>query len=281
MNRQRHVHATPSPARARRLAVGAAAGAVGLTLVLASGNRPQESGADLDGTRALLEKYVEVRGLISKERRDWTLEQDLLAGRADLLRTEIDQFRERIAEIEGSIGESDKKREELAERNERLIETSSGLEDVVAELEARTRALVERLPEPAADKVQLLSQQIPVDPEDTELTLGRRFQNVIGVLNELNRFNRTVSVFSELVVNSNGEEVEASTIHVGLGRAYYVTVDGEFAGHGPARVEPGSPWEWEPRNDAAAAVDQAIAIMKDEAPAAFVRLPITVEIPNE
>lgn len=277
MKKTTHHQSPPRGITASRASLALAAAAP-LVLILTSGLGLQDSAStDVDGTRATLEKYVEIRKMISAERRDWALEQELLDARVDLVQAEIDQYRDRIAEIESNIGGADRKREQQQELKQQLVETSGVLAGIVAELEAGTRGLVGRLPEAAAERVALLSQQIPESVDQAPDNLGRRFQNVIGVLNELNRFNRTVNVFSELVVNSRGEEVEATTIHVGLGKAYYVS--GNSAGVGPVAAE--GPWSWEARNDAAEAVAAAVAIMNNERAAAFVQLPISLEIPIE
>ena len=224
-------------------------------------------------TRTVLEQWVRTRQLISKERGDWTLGRELLDERVDLVRQEIESLREKIADAEKSLTEADKKRTDLIADNERLKEASKVLEDIVAGLEESTRRLVARLPDPIAQRVRPLSQQIPEDPAATELSLGLRFQNVIGVLTMANKFNGEITVTSEVRELPNGSTVEVTALYVGLGQGYYVTAKGDAAGIGlPAE----SGWRWTPANEAAEAIASAVAIVQGEQAATFVPLPVEI-----
>ena len=109
---------------------------------------------------------------------------------------------------------------------------------------------------------------------DEKLSLSERFQNVLGILNEVNKFNREIAVTSEVRTLADGTSAEVTALYVGIGQGYYVSADGKVAGVGSAAPEG---WVWTPANDAAARVAKAIAILKNEQPASFVPLPVRVE----
>ena len=177
----------------RRAAFWTVLPAACLGLLSASGTLAQESNAErIESTRSALEKWVETRRIISQEKRDWEVGKDLLQSRIELVRDEIDELRRKIADAEEQIAEADVKRQELLDENERLKEASAALDDTVLTLEQRTTELLKRLPDPIRDIVKPLSQRFPEDPEETELSLAERFQNIVGVLNEINKFNREV-----------------------------------------------------------------------------------------
>ena len=52
-----------------------------------------------------------------------------------------------------------------------------------------------------------LSQQFPDDPENTQQSLGKRFESVIGVLNAITKFNGEITVTTGRRVLSDGAEV--------------------------------------------------------------------------
>jgi FtsZ-binding cell division protein ZapB len=198
----------------------------------------------------------------------------MLQDRIELTRDQIESLRERTAETGRSIGETDRQRQELVEENERLEAASASIRETVVGLEARTRALVARLPDPAKERVNLLVQRLPRDPESTELSLSDRFLDVVGILNELDKFNREITVTSEVHALEGGRSLEVAALYVGLGQGYYVSPDGKLAGVGRP-TENG--WSWTLHDDAAAEIAKAIAILEDGDVADFVNLPLRVE----
>ena len=145
---------------------------------------------------------------------------------------------------------------------------------MIASLEARTTALLPRLPDPIRTRVKPLSQRIPEDPASTKLSLGDRFVNVIGILNEVNKFNNEVVTASEVRPLPDGSSVEVTAVYLGIGQGYYVNSDATIAGVGAADA---SAWKWTPENEAAPAIAKVVAIIKNESPAAFVRVPMKVD----
>ncbi len=230
----------------------------------------------IEQTRTELNEWVETRRLIAREKRDWALGRDMLNERIELVQREIEAQRQRIADANKSITEADKKRDELVSENEKLKEASSALVEVVTSLEKRTQDLLKRLPGPIRDRVKPLAQRIPEDPAATKASLSERFQNVIGVLNEVNKFNRDITVISEVRELPDGTSAEVTTMYVGLGRAYYVGANGAVAGYGAGTAEG---WKWTAANEIAPQVADAIAIVNNEKVASFVKLPIEIEKP--
>ncbi len=258
--------------RTKRVLAGGAAVATALGFV-AVGAMPVQDEADVDATRDTLEEWVETRRVLSKEKADWALGRELLEDRIELVRGEIESLRERIADAQSSIAEADEKRVELIEENQRYKDASVTLEEMVAVLEGRTRALLTRLPEPIVERVKPLSQRLPKEGAEVKQSLGERFQNIVGILNEVNKFNGEITVTSEVRDLSDGTSAEVAAIYLGIGQSFYAASTGTAAGIG--RPGPDG-WTWSESNDDAEAVRLAIAVMKNEAPAEFVLLPVRV-----
>jgi hypothetical protein len=232
----------------------------------------------IDNVRTTIEKWVETRGVISREKQDWALGREMLNERIELVQREIASLREKIAQAQESISDADKKRVELVEENQKLKGAADMLSGIAADLETRTVALVKRLPDPIRERIKPLSQRLPEDPQATKLSLAQRFQNVIGILNEVNKFNREIAVTSEVRTLADGSVAEVTALYVGLGQAYYTGANGTVAGVG----HPGADgWSWEPANEAAPQVADAVAILKNEKVADFVLLPVSVEDAGE
>ena len=252
--------------------------ALGAGLVIPASTTADEHAQELETTRAALEKWVETRTLISQEKRDWEEGRQILEERIGLVQREIDSLRQRQGEAEENIAEADGKRAELAAQRDALKDAADTYAATLAGLERRTLELVARLPETVQERVKTLSQRIPSEPEDTKLGLSDRFLSIVGILNEVDRFNREISLTSEVRQLENGTTAEVAVMYVGLGYAFYVTNNGEHAGVGTVGEEG---WEWKSADEAAVNIQKAIAILKNEQGAEYVQLPIQVQVTRE
>ncbi len=246
---------------------------IAITAALGSAEGPVVRDS-VEDTRAALEKWVETRKTISKEKQDWALEREILEERIKLVQREIKSLREKISEAEKSISDTDEKRAELMDENNKLKSASEMLTGTVTELEAKTIALNKQLPDPIRERVKPVSQLLPDDPNDTQLSLAQRFQNVIGVLNEVNKFNLEITVTSERRTIAGGKEAEVTALYVGLGQAYYTGANGTIAGVGRPSEQG---WNWIPADEEADKIADAVAILKNEMVAGFVPLPVKVK----
>ncbi|MCS7049088.1 MAG: DUF3450 domain-containing protein [Verrucomicrobiae bacterium] len=228
----------------------------------------------LTDTRTALSKWIETRQIISKERQQWQFEKQMLTERAELLEREIDSLQQRIAEAQTSIGEADKKRGELLAENDALKQHGQQLQELATRLEGRLGELLPRLPPPLTERIKLLTQRLPSKPGETKLSVSERFQNIIGILNEITRFQREITVATETRALEEGRVAEVKTVYLGLGQAYYVTNRGDAAGVG----RPGpTGWQWQRADELAGEIQQAIAILQNERVATYLPLPVEVQ----
>lgn len=241
-----------------------------------SGSVPaaEDRAAEIAQTRAALEEWVETQRLVAKEKQNLALSRETLEQRIDLVKREIESLRTRIGETQASIAETDGKRTGLAEENEKLKQASASFGDALAALESRMGTLVKRLPDPLRDRVRPLSQRLPDDPAETKLSHSERFQNVVGILNEIDKFNREITVTSEVRTLADGSSAEVATLYLGIGHAFYAGANATVAGIGTAGE---SGWEWKSADESAERIARAIAILNNEQVASFVPLPVEIE----
>ena len=222
-------------------------------------------------TRDALEKWVETRRTIGVERRDWALGKDLLDSRIDVLDRELKTLADRTKEVESTLTEADRKRDALAQEASALKDASSQLAAMAAQLETKVKGLVKRFPVPLAEKLKPLTQRLPEDSTSTTLSLAVRFQNVVGIINEANRFNREITQSSEIRKLADGSSVEVTAVYLGLAQGYYVGAGGRIAGIGRGAPEG---WTWTESNDNGPAIERIVAILRNQKPAAFVPIPV-------
>ena len=230
----------------------------------------QES--ELEAQKEALSKWVETRKLISEEKHNWELEREILGDRIDLVRSEKEGLTKKINETRSLITEADKKREGLVNENDALKNASATLVNRIYLLEREVLDLLPTLPEPVQDRIKPLSQRIP-KTEETELSISERYQNVIGIINDLNKNAGEIRVLSEVKELSDGSTAEVQTMYVGYAQAYYVNNKGDIAGYGYPTEEG---WQWTEDNMLAGKVADAIAVMKNEKVATFIQLPAKV-----
>lgn len=228
---------------------------------------------EIDITKELISKWVETKKLISLESEEWKIEQEVLKDRIDLISSERNSLREKINETESLINQSDTKRTDLGKDNESLKKASTLLSEKINILENKLLILLPTLPQHIQEKIKPLSQRIPLNKKN-ELTLSERYQNVVGIVNELNKGASEISVISEVRSLLDGESAEVQTLYLGYAHAFYCTTKGDIAGIGyPSR----DGWVWKPKNEIAQEIADSIAIFKNEMVAEYITLPINMD----
>ena len=235
---------------------------------------PEEEGASLDDTRSMIAEWVETRRVYSEEMTNWKIGREMLMQRTEVYQRDIADLQARTAETLASITEADARRSELESERDALKAASASLVDSIAALEARTLRLLERVPPVLASRLRPLTARIPDPASDSKMGLGERFQNVVGLLNELNKANRAITTGTERRDFESGASAEVTVVYVGLGQAYYAAERGAVAGTGTAGPDG---WVWSETPSEADAIRRVIAILQNTEPAAYVGLPIRID----
>lgn len=260
----------------------AAAAAVTSASGGAAGRAPQQSdgaasssdvASRIDAARGALERWVEVRRTISEEVRDWALGREMLESRIDVLGRELAATETSGEEAGKAVAEADRKAADLVAQAASLKAASEELAATAGSLETRTKELLRRLPEPIREKVAPLAARLPEDPAKSSLSLSTRFQNVVAILNEVNKFHREITVTSEIRRLADGTSAEVTAVYLGIAQGYYVGGGGRLAGYGTATADG---WTWTAANEIAPQVGRVVAILKNESPAEFVPVPLRI-----
>ena len=246
-------------------------GAIGLVLFCAASVRAE---TPLNETRSTLEKWVETRQLISKTRSDWQSDKETLEQTIQLYERELKAMDDQMSKVSTNNTQVAKEMTEATSLQKLSNETLDGVRQFAMQFEARVKKFVPQLPAPLQDILKPQLARLPADPANTKMLAAERVQVLVGVLNELDKFNNSVNVFyTEKRKNPAGAEVAVQTIYVGLGAAYFVNEAGDFAGTGT----PGANgWEWTVKPEIAATVQEVVKIYRSEKTARFVTLPVVV-----
>ncbi len=227
----------------------------------------------LEETRLTMDKWLETQQIISRERKDWQQGKEILLSRLELVKKEIATLDEKNKQAESSVTEANKKRSELLAENDQLTAAGAQLTGAVASMEREIRQMFKQLPEPVQAKLQPLYQRIPENPSKTRVAAAERYQNILGILNELNKTNNEITVSYEVHNLADGRPSEVKAIYVGLAQAYYVSARGE-AGIGRPTADG---WKWEPSKVVARDALMALEILEGKQSPAFVPLPVILK----
>lgn len=245
-----------------------------LMVLAAAPGLAADGAAKLADARSSLEKWVETRQLISRTRTDWQSDKEMIEQSTRMIERELKSVEDQFSKLTTNSTQVDKERAEA----EALIKASNdALAPAAAfatEFEGRVRAAVPQLPLPLQDILKPLLARLPADPATTKMKAPERVQVLVGILNEIDKFNNAVTIFSEKRKNDSGGEVSVETVYVGLGAAYFVNEAGDFAGAGtPGKAG----WDWKTMPELADRVREIIRIYRAERPAKFISLPVAIK----
>jgi hypothetical protein len=219
-----------------------------------------------------LREWVQVEKHISSDQNQWLLEKEILTDMFRLLGEQKKAYQEAMEASSDTASAAETARSELIEERESFREVSNLLTETVADYEKRIRSFAPRLPVSLQQELGPLLRRIP-SPDDSErVSMAARMQNVIGILSQMDRWNSTVTVVSEVQELDDGPR-EVRTLYLGLATAYFVDSDGTFAGYG-LPVTGG--WQWTEDSSLSADILRLMAIHDSAAEANFVGLPMQI-----
>ncbi|HKY31251.1 MAG TPA: DUF3450 family protein [Candidatus Polarisedimenticolia bacterium] len=232
----------------------------------------RQAGEPIEDARSALSRWVETQEILSRERKEWREARQLLESRVEALRREVSLAEERAEEAEKGRTDASRARAELMEDRRAIQEIAGELAERMEGLERGVRALYQPLPPVLTEKVRPLYERMPAEPSAAGISLAERFQNVLGILAELNRLNAEITMATEVRALSDGRPSEVRTVYLGLGQAYYVSAGGE-AGVG----RPGDAgWVWEAEPSLAPRINEVLDILNNKSSPRFVPLPVTL-----
>lgn len=228
----------------------------------------------LKSTQTLLEKWVETRKMIAEIRGDWRVEKEVIHQSIGAFERELKTLEKQVSEVDSGSHQAENELREIEEKKAALQLANDELKTSIGQLEMRIRQLSPGFPPPLMEGISALFNRIPKDASDTKWGLSSRLQNIVGILNELDKFNAGLTLVSELRKSKTGTEIQTRVLYVGLSQAYFIDKTGTFCGYG---ISSSKGWKWETRPDLASSILKVIKVYENEEPAQWVELPVNVE----
>lgn len=229
----------------------------------------------MDETRALLQQWSATERMIASERAEWESGKAMLQGRIQLLKVSIDETEKKIAEAKAKLEDARKRTGEAEAEKAQIRDATDALVAVVPELEAGVKDLFHRAPGLVQEKIRVLHDRMPKPGADLKnITAAERFQNVLGILNELNKANNEINTVPEIHDLGNGKKAEVKVVYVGLGQGYFVNSNGDIGGLGLPSADG---WKWNPDPAIAPKMRELVEVMKKAVAPKLVELPADIQ----
>ncbi len=230
--------------------------------------------ATYDSTE-VIEKWVDVTNLISIEVSEWKELKALLTYNIDLLNTEITDLEQLISQSEEQAREAERKTDLLRDEESNLRNASTIVDKKVTDYENRIRNLSGIFPPALNERIIQFMSRLPAEPGTSTMPLEERLATVLNILEEVDKFNNSVTVVSELKLVSSGDRVEVKTMYLGLAHAFYVDRNIEFAGVG---IPVNDQWEWTSHPELSENINRSILMYENAIkPAEFIPLSVTID----
>ncbi|MCH2156461.1 MAG: DUF3450 domain-containing protein [Opitutales bacterium] len=226
----------------------------------------------IDDTRSALSELVQTKKDIAESKSAWESDKQILQATITSLQDELTLLEERIEAAEKERAESDDVRSQLNIRKDELKTQLDSFSGVATSFEQKVRDLIPYLPEPLQRATEKLSDKLPVDGK-TALDAPRRFLLVLGILQEVDKFQTSVQTHKQLLSIDGAEPKEYSVLYYGLAKAFFVDESLTSAGYGVPSAEG---WVWTSENGLAIEIDDAVQIAERKKLAEFIYLPISV-----
>lgn len=242
-------------------------------LVLTAPAQAQDEQAtrlQIEKTREVIAQYVKTRQEIARVKNEWKAYQELSDRRIDLYEREIRKLSETISAAEEQTTQAEREIARIRDEIAQLRGANNIVAKALPAIEDKVRELYQYFPSPLKNKVQRLVQQLGKSRQASD-----RMAIVIGILNEVDKFNAEFNFDTQEKSLPSGETRLVDVIYIGLAVAYYADKEGTVGGIGvPAEGE----WAWTERNDIAPAIRDAVLYYNDEIkPAMLVELPVTIQ----
>ncbi len=226
-------------------------------------------------TRDLVSQWVQTQQLISRTQSDWERDREMLEQTKALYQQELKKLADSLTRVSTNSSQVDQQRARAEEDLSRATQALAAARQYVTHLEAEIRSFVPVLPPPLIEQALPLLNRVPTNATSAvKAPVTERLQAVVGLLNEIDKFNGSISVVSERQRDGQGHEVSVDTLYVGLSGAYFSDPTGRVAGIGTPAADG---WKWELKSDLGDSIRGAIAMYRNSKPAAFVGLPARIQ----
>lgn len=229
----------------------------------------------MDETRGLLQQWAATQRQISNEKTEWETGKAMLEGRIQLLKLSVEETQKKIAEAKAKLEEVKKRTAEAETEKAQIKQATEALLAEAPTLEKSIREIYQSVPGVVQEKIKVLYDRIPKEGADIKnITAAERYQNVLGILNELNKANNEFTSLPEIHDLGGGKKAEVKVVYLGLGQGYFVNSNGDIGGLG---LPDKTGWKWTTDPQIAPKMRELVEVMKKSVAPKLVELPAKIQ----
>jgi multidrug efflux pump subunit AcrA (membrane-fusion protein) len=243
-----------------------ALGGAGLLLLpLLAGAEPATRTAD-----QLVSQWVGLAQQRNQLQTDWALSEAQLQQQVTLLKAEQQALTQALAASQGERSEVDKARAQLLQEQEQMEADQQALEEQLERAYKQVRRVAPQLPPPLAAKWREPLATLGT----TSLDTSERLQALLALVADFDQFNQRVALNTTAMTLSDGREIVADQVYLGVAQGWYISADDAHFGRGTASA---SGWQWHEQADLNPAQVRAIvATLKGEREPAIIPAPVAI-----
>jgi septal ring factor EnvC (AmiA/AmiB activator) len=229
---------------------------------------------NINEARSNIAQWVDTRMKTAEKEANWREEKASIEKQIALYQEEIEGLQKIIDENSDKADDAAKKRSDLENQLNDLQNANKSIASQISVYEMKIRDAYKYFPTPLQEKVETLYNRLPEEgAKKITQTTGSRLAIVVGILNETDKFNNTVTTRKENKT-IGGKEIEVDVVYFGLSMAVYADETGEHAGVGyPAKGE----WTWAEMDAKAPTLRRTVMVATNTLkPAEFTQVPLKV-----
>lgn len=216
----------------------------------------------------MVEQWLSLERQNSSLESDWQTQKPMLQQRVALLEIEKKQLQALLNEKSSDSGEVDQKRLKLIQEQSELEANQENLSKGINLLLTQLAVIQPLLATPLQQQWQQESAGL-----SAASPISEQLQVALAQLSKLAEFDQRITVMKQNLTNPQGENIVVKQLYLGAGMAWFVSLDGSYAGSGQV-TDNGWQWQFDDSLDSSE-ISRAIAIFEKQAEADFVQLPFS------
>jgi len=227
--------------------------------------------------RTQVREWVETMRKIQQEENDWTRDKEVLSNYKEGLEKEMIDLKEQIASAKTRKEGGDQQSLDKVAERDRLATAQDELSSQVRVMEENFASKLPLLPEPfkkiakISVGIESLQKNLQLAPDKQTEDANKRLTNITELLAEIEKFQQSVQIYSELHKDKEGSEYNMQVIYFGLGLAYAVNESSTFALAGRPTAEG---WKFQECNDLAPQIQKLLVTATSDKDISFTNLPL-------
>lgn len=231
----------------------------------------------IEQSKENLRLWLETSQKNQAEANAWKIDKEVFENYKQGLESEKATYQKQVEDAKARAAAADKESSEKIAQRDQFIAADKMLSSELRKMEEDFSKLIPLLPTPIVKfskmnvALETLKKNLSLPLDQQVDDTGKRLANLTEIMAEVEKFQNTVTVYTELHKNASGEEYEMQVAYMGMAAAYAVNENASFALIGRPTADG---WKFTERNDVAADIQKFLVTATSEKDVSLTKLPI-------